>query len=348
MKQILAYRPAIRETMETFINLKEKTVSPEIQWGSDFVRRLRSFATGGKMLRGGLVCYSYQLFSKKKPSAAAIKAAAALEFAHAALLIHDDLMDHDDIRRGQPAIHYQYRMLATKQKLKNATEFSQAMTICAGDMTLVFAFELLTAAAAKAPEISALFARELMAVCAGQMQDIHLSSTPTPFKRAIYTTMEAKTASYSVALPLEMGALLAGENPKTRTVLHKLGMTAGTIFQIRDDELGVLGDSIALGKPVGADIKENKKTLIQYYLFKKASDIECRRLKTIFGNPKASEKDIQYVRKLIDQHAICTLIDREISHLQQRAHDCIDKLPVDTKAKLELRALAEFCAKRQN
>ena len=40
------------------------------------------------------------------------------------------------------------------------------------------------------------------------------------------------------------------------------------IFQIRDDELGVMGNTAKTGKPVGADIREGKKTLIYYYLMK--------------------------------------------------------------------------------
>ena len=60
------------------------------------------------------------------------------------------------------------------------------------------------------------------------------------------------------------GAILAQESKELAVQLNELGKTLGLIFQIKDDELGLFGDETKTGKPVGADIREGKKTLYYY------------------------------------------------------------------------------------
>ena len=349
MKPILAYRPLIHSAIDTFLEEKEKTISPGIAWGEDFVQRLRPFATAGKLLRGSLLCYSYTLFSGQEPSPAIIKAAVALELVHAGLLIHDDIMDQDTTRRGLTAIHYQYQLLASKKNLGDAKHFAESLAICGGDSAVFFAYELLAQTGPQAAAVTSLFSKTLATVCMGQMQDMYLEASPDmPTKKEIYAVMEAKTASYSLALPLVMGAILAEQNVITQRILHNLGMAAGTIFQIRDDELGALGNATKLGKPVGSDIVEGKKTLLYFYLFKSTKATERKRLKSIFGNQAASAQDIMYVQKLIKAYAIPNLLNQKVRRLEGQAFIAIDKLSITAAEAQNLRDLVKFCAARQN
>jgi len=348
MKPILAYRPLIHAALDTFLAEKEKTISPGIMWGEDFVQRLRPFATAGKLLRGSLLCYSYELFNGHEPPPEVIKAAMALELAHAGLLIHDDIMDQDITRRGLPAVHYQYQLLAEQKKLDDAKHFAESLAICAGDSAVFFAYELLAQTGPQTAQINNLFSKTLATVCMGQMQDMYLeASSAMPTKKEMYAVMEAKTALYSLALPLVMGAILAVQNLKTQKALHTLGMAAGTIFQIRDDELGALGNAAKLGKPVGSDIIEGKKTLLYYYLFKCAKPSERARLKTIFGNPEATAQDIMYAQKLIKALDIPKLLNQQVRRLEGQAFIAISKLPVTADGAQNLRDLVKFCATRQ-
>ena len=45
----------------------------------------------------------------------------------------------------------------------------------------------------------------------------------------------------------------------------------GIAFQLQDDILGIMGDEETLGKPVGSDIREGKRTTIVYHSFKNAN-----------------------------------------------------------------------------
>jgi geranylgeranyl diphosphate synthase type I len=345
MKQILSHSTAVRRTLEDFFAGKRGSARPSMPWEGDLLQRLEPFATAGKLLRGCLVCFSYETFSGKPAGAEVLDAAAAIELAHSALLVHDDIMDDDALRRGEPAIHEQYRRMAEKKSLADAVHFGTSMALGAGDAALFLGMELLAGAP---PEAQRLFARQLAATCAGQMQDIYLESAGAmPSKEAIYELMATKTAAYTVALPLMLGAALAGQPDTALERLREAGTAAGIIFQIRDDELGVLGDTAKTGKPVGSDITEGKKTLLYYYLMKKAGKDEHSRLDGIFGNPRATQEDIDYVRKSVEDRGVRILLNGEISAFERQASAAIDGLDLSETHRKEFAQLVAFCGKRQ-
>jgi geranylgeranyl diphosphate synthase type I len=196
--------------------------------------------------------------------------------------------------------------------------------------------------------VNTLFTDYLCVVCGGQMQDLYLQARlAQPSKREIYQLMKTKTAAYTITLPLVVGATLAEQPPATIKQLRRFGDVVGTIFQIRDDELGVMGEAEKTGKPVGADIREGKKTLVYYYLLQKCSAPERRNLQSVFGNSNLSDKDITAIQKLIRKHRITQLLDNEVQHLQEQALKVLEAMELAQRYKTELRSLLAFCAKRQ-
>ena len=67
----------------------------------------------------------------------------------------------------------------------------------------------------------------------------------------------------------------------------------GTAFQLQDDLLGVTGDAKKLGKEVGSDIREGKRTLIAYHAIVNADAAQKRRLSAILGNESASDEEVR-------------------------------------------------------
>lgn len=348
MRLITAYGPALKAGLKDYIH--SEAVADRPGWSADFTQRLEPFATSGKLLRGCVLCWAYETFSGQKPDSAVMDAALALELTHSALLIHDDIMDDDDMRRGRPSMHSQYRLSAKRENLSEPVRFGTNMALAGGDAALFMAFGLLGRARAARNDhrFYDMFVSQLLKTCAGQMQDVYLEARPAmPSKREIYTLMRTKTAVYTLALPLTMGAAMAGQSEPIIRQLKSIGAAGGTIYQIRDDELGVLGDQARTGKPVGADIKEGKKTLFYYYLRKKCPPRERPRLDGIFGNPGATPDDIVYIQKLARHHGIPRMLSQEVKTLQDQASTRISALPVDTAAKKELGQLINFCAQRQ-
>src|SRR5579863_4180846 len=144
MRRVLYYGERLRPRLLKFIAAQAERSDNPIPWEADFLARLLRFAAAGKLLRGGLVCFAYEMYSGQKADAQIQKAALALELTHSALLIHDDIMDGDPVRRGQPSLHWQYRQLGRKQGLGNYDRFGANMAICGGDATCFMAFKLLT------------------------------------------------------------------------------------------------------------------------------------------------------------------------------------------------------------
>jgi geranylgeranyl diphosphate synthase type I len=218
------------------------------------------------------------------------------------------------------------------------------MAICGGDMCMFLALRLLAGAP---PTVNRLFGDILVEVCDGQMQDIYTQSQQDiPSKQAIYNLMRSKTASYTLSLPLALGAAMADRPPDTIKKLRRIGDAAGTIFQIRDDELGVMGDSDKTGKPVGADIREGKKTLIYYYLMKSCGIVERRKLRATFGSRAVGAEDIAIIRQLIRKYDVRRLINADVQRLEKQGTRIIETLDISHRRKTELRSFMDFCTQR--
>ena len=92
----------------------------------------------------------------------------------------------------------------------------------------------------------------------------------------------------------------------------------GTAFQLQDDILGIEGKEKDLGKPVGSDIKEGKKTVIVHEVLKNANDEQREVIMRTLGNKKASD----------DQIAAVTALFRKLNGIdraKERAGDYIKK-----------------------
>lgn len=223
------YKKIIDTFLSKFLTGKKQSLGEVNSLGPDMIDRVTDMATRGKTIRGSLVLLSY-CFTKKKPSEDAIKLGAALELLQTALVIHDDIMDKDNQRRGVPSLHRQYN--------------SESLAMCAGDILFFMAFELIGSIktdAATLGRIVRLVGREYQYVGVAQMMDVaHAAKT----KLDIVNLYTYKTARYTFAVPLVLGATLAGPpadeagtTKETMKYLESFGQSVGVLFQIQDDRL---------------------------------------------------------------------------------------------------------------
>jgi geranylgeranyl diphosphate synthase type I len=334
MSDFTSHRAAITAYLTEFLAKKKQGFSHSA-FGKDVFSRLTPLATGGKMLRGSLLINTYEKLSGKSCTSEALAAAVALELAGTSFLIHDDIIDQDELRRGQQTLHVQYAVRAKQQQYPQSQQMGQNLAICVGDLLFFLVYELLST------ELIKLFSQQLSLTALGEMHDIELAlmSGKQVKKEDILQMYTDKTASYTISLPLMAGAVLAGKNQQVVNQLNKIGQILGVIFQIKDDELGLFGDSKKIGKSVGADIREGKKTLYYYYLLQESEDRQ--NLMNTFGNSKIDETDIKKVMQQIEKYKVKEMVDRDLIELSSQVKELLQKMDINDEA-LEL--LVEFSA----
>ena len=239
-----------------------------------------SLLAGGKRIRPVLTLSYAELLNV--PAETVLPFACALEMIHTYSLIHDDLpaMDDDDLRRGRPTCHKQ---------------FNEALAILAGDALLNKAFEVMSEACHSAAlEMKTAAVKMMMHVAAcsgsegmigGQVVDLE-SEGQTIDEETVRYMYTLKTGALLTAPALI--AINAAEAEGTPEAEHILSYTkaTGLAFQIKDDILDIEGDTSVLGKAVGRDEKEDKRSM-------------------------AAVKGIAYCKKLLDELTLQAVSDAE-------------------------------------
>lgn len=207
---------------------------------------------GGKRIRPILAMAAFDASGGQGD--AILPFACALEFIHAYSLIHDDLpaMDDDDFRRGKPTVH---------------RVFGEALAILTGDALLTEAFKTMShaslehrvdleAAMGIIHEIS--LTAGFRGLVGGQVVDIESEGGDVDLPTVEYIHTH-KTGAL-ILTSLRTGAKLGGASPERLEAITRYGERVGLAFQITDDILNVVGESSALGKPVGSDETRKKAT----------------------------------------------------------------------------------------
>jgi geranylgeranyl diphosphate synthase type I len=303
--------------------------------GVDLCDRLYTFASGGKMIRGLFVSLGYALFrgdpAPERERNRVIQAGAAMELFQSALLVHDDIMDRDRKRRGMDTLFYQYSQMPALRKSADSYHLGEALGICAGDVSFFMAFEILSELDVRGDtyrKILSLTSREIEYVGIAQMQDVFNGAERDSVEdNEILKLYLYKTGRYTVSLPLMIGGLLAECPPGALESLEILGESLGIIFQLKDDELGIYGTRHEIGKSVGSDIREGKKTLYYSYLRKLASPEENRRLDSLFGNDGIGEKELRYIQGLAEKLGVREMVAAKVEKHVEKTRELIRRLP---------------------
>lgn len=341
----------IAGALESHFARKARDLEHVGPWGPDVALRLDEFVASGKMIRGALVLLASELFGRPRDGEE-LKVAAAVELLQSALLVHDDIMDRDRYRRGRESVYSQYATLGEMRGVAEPLHFGQSMGICAGDVAIFTAFELLgslTLETIGLSKIMSLVTREMTYVGVAQMQDVyHGQAAVDVAERDVYVLYLYKTGRYTFALPLMLGGLIADAPPGSLDSLAKLGETLGVLFQMKDDEIGLFGNSQEIGKPWGSDVREGKKTFYYLHLMRDASPEQRSRLAAVFGNKGAGPEEICYVRELVERLGIRKSLSGEMGRLAEKAHAIADQIDGVDPNRLELvHELVDFNLKRE-
>ncbi len=218
---------------------------------------------GGKRLRPGLVLMTYNVFASDVERV--LPAAAAVEMFHTFTLLHDDIMDNASMRRGAPSVY---------------SRWGTNTAILSGDTMMIGAYRLLE----QSPRLAEMlheFNKLAMEVCEGQQYDMDFESRDEVPVEEYMEMIRLKTAVL-IAGAAKMGAIAAGASGKDADAIYEYGMELGLAFQLQDDYLDTYGTSEVLGKNVGGDIAESKKTFLTITAMNEAGDATRRAILATF------------------------------------------------------------------
>lgn len=280
---------------------------------------------GGKRLRPIMALLACQAVGGEQTLA--LPYGAALEIIHTFTLAHDDIMDRDEQRRGMPATH---------------VKFGEATAILAGDTLFAKAFEIVAGARLPAEVVArlvhsmALMSKE---ICEGQQMDMCFEELEEVDEAAFLAMIEKKTARLFEHACLG-GALIGGGSREQQATLGDYGRWVGMAFQLWDDCLDVVGKDI--GKPIGSDVREGKKTLIYIYAREHSDHTGWI---PYHGKHDASPAEIQQVLQAFAASGAIDHATQKARGYAERARKALAPLP-ESESKRLLMDLADFAVSR--
>lgn len=321
-----------------------------------FLDAARTALTGGKRLRARFCHSGWQAAEGADEDLESLWGlCAALEIFQSAALVHDDLIDNSDERRGRPAAH---RALEAAHRTAgwqgDAAAFGRSSAVLLGDLLVAWSDDLLEETLLdhpNAPATRAEYARMRRDVTVGQMLDVaeesawSVGAPERMLERALHVA-SLKSARYSVAEPLVLGATLAGADADLLASLREIGHPLGMAFQLRDDLLGVFGDPAVTGKPAGDDLREGKRTVLIAVARELLSTERRAQLDAALGNATLSPGAVSSLQRLIQETGAIDRVENMISGYTDQAERALAAADINIRAADTLRELRDAAVAR--
>jgi geranylgeranyl diphosphate synthase type I len=310
----------------------------------------RMVQAGGKRIRPAFA-YAAYVASGGHSHEAVLYASSALELWHTFAIIHDDIIDESSLRRGQSTAHTAFDKFHQNRHFPGDSQrFGISAAILAGDLAFSFADELLDSAPFPAERIR----RAKIYYNAMKQQTIygeHLDVI-SQFKKQISEAdvlkiLEYKTAKYTIERPMHIGACLAGADEEKLQIFSNYAVPLGQAFQIQDDILGTFGKEENIGKPTDSDIKEGKMTLLIVKAYEAVKPAERKVLDGALGNKKASTRQINQVRKVIENCGSLAYSQKLSNELIERAKEVISEAKLNQEGKNYLLQICNYLLVRE-
>ncbi len=302
------------------------------------------FRSGGKRLRPAVLLFACGAVGGDESKA--VSAAAAVEIFHTWTLVHDDIIDRDTLRRGQPTVHEFFSQKSLRNgRFKSGDEsahhYGVSVAILAGDVQHGWGISLMTELttrygidpAVTLKLIDTLDTYVLTTLVEGELLDVQQSRMP--IEALTESDIEEMLWKKTGALYEFCGAAGAAIGLNTSDFSHPLvkaisnfTSACGAAFQLQDDILGIIGDEKLLGKPVGSDIREGKRTLIVQHAYRRASAAQRELLNRVLGNEHATSDEIAEVATLLVNLGGIEYTKERAKACIQKAIPCLERVPV--------------------
>jgi octaprenyl-diphosphate synthase len=207
-----------------------------------------------------------------------------MEYLHAATLLHDDIIDDAVLRRGKTVAHSVY---------------GNAVTVLVGDFLLARALAI--CADSGKIKVIHIISNLTENMSTGEVHQLMRKGDVTLTEDEYLEVIRRKTAVLFQAA-CTVSAVIAEAPPEKEQALSDYGYNLGLAFQMVDDLFDYTMDSAALGKEVGADLKEGKLTLPIIQALKQADSADRDQMVNIIQNEDFSDDDFKTLVALLQKN----------------------------------------------
>ena len=260
---------------------------------------------GGKRLRPILLLLAAGLARYRGPRA--VRLACVVELLHTATLIHDDVVDQAPLRRGRPSANAQW---------------GDDASVLVGDHLYSKSFAMLVRDNDRG--VMETLARATVSMTEAEVFQLQLKRSGLTSEEDYLRIITQKTASFMSAC-CRIGALLGAVTPAQTEALTRYGLDIGIAFQISDDALDFTADQARLGKAIGADLREGKRTLPLIAMLERVPTAEAERVRTALRRRTLEAAEIEHIRRLVLEHD-------GVDYARARAHAFAQAAKTDLEA----------------
>jgi len=239
-------------------------------------------SAGGKRLRPILLLLAARVAGYRGPRG--VRLACVVELLHTATLIHDDVVDQAPLRRGRPSANAQW---------------GDDASLLVGDHLYSKSFAMLVRDNDRA--VMETLARSTVSMTEAEVFQLELKRSGFTSEADYLRIITLKTASFMSAC-CRIGGLLGGLPPEQVEALAHYGLDIGVAFQISDDSLDFVADPERLGKAIGSDLREGKRTLPLIAMLDQLSPPEAERVRALLRRPSLVPAELEEIRRLVLEH----------------------------------------------
>jgi octaprenyl-diphosphate synthase len=262
----------------------EEEIRRELESPVGLIREMGGYiaSAGGKRLRPMLLLLASRLAGYRGPRS--IRLACVVELLHTATLIHDDVVDQAPLRRGRPSAN---------------AEWGDDASVLVGDHLYAKSFAMLVRDNDTA--VMETLARATVSMTEAEVFQLERKRLGVTTEADYVRIITQKTASF-ISACCRIGALLGTLDQDQVAALTRYGLHVGVAFQISDDSLDFVADQDRLGKAIGADLREGKRTLPLIAMLERASAADGDRVRSLLTRRSLEPGEIEELRQLVLVH----------------------------------------------
>ena len=305
MKAVAQIKLPIEKEMELF----EKKFSNAMTSKVSLLNKITHYVVNrkGKQMRPMFVFLIAKMHNEGQVNERAYRGASVIELIHTATLVHDDVVDQSDRRRGFFSVNALWKNKIAVLVGDYLLSKGLLLSIDNDD------FDLL--------KIISVAVREMSQ---GELLQIEKARNLDITEAVYFDIIRQKTATL-IAACCAIGAKSVGASDIVVEQMRSFGELIGMAFQIKDDLFDY--SDLAIGKPTGIDIKEQKMTLPLIYAINNASSTDKSWLINSVKNHNKDTRRVKQVIRYVKTNGGLEYAKEQMKNYQQRALAILDSYP---------------------